>query len=169
MKEKSLRSVDDLVAAGLLPADGAAELRAVADRFAVEVSPAMVAIIRTAGPDSPVGQQFIPVPGIVHRYPDRVLFKLVSVCPVYCRFCFRREMVGPQGDGAMSDEDISAAIAYIETRPEIREVILTGGDPLMLSARRIEALMARLNGLVGSSMAPSQWISGSASAPARSR
>jgi len=60
MKEKSLRSVDDLVAAGQLPADGAAELRAVADRFAVEVSPAMVAIIRTAGPDSPVGQQFIP-------------------------------------------------------------------------------------------------------------
>ena len=169
-KDKSLRSLEDLVAAGLVPAEAEAELRAVAERFAVGVSPAMAAIIRAGGDDGPVRRQFIPdrrelnvdplerhdpigdeahspLFGLVHRYPDRVLFKLVSVCPVYCRFCFRREMVGPDGDGAMSDEDIAAAVAYVAARPAIREVIMTGGDPLMLSARRIRALMERLNAI----------------------
>ena len=79
-----------------------------------------------------------PVEGIVHRYPDRVLLKAVHVCPVYCRFCFRREMVGPQGLGTLSPEAMDAAFAYIAGRPEIWEVILTGGDPLVLSPRRLE-------------------------------
>jgi lysine 2,3-aminomutase len=169
-KDKSLRSLDDLAAAGLLPAEALADLRPVADTFAVGVSPHMAALIRSGGADGPVGRQFIPdarelivdpverhdpigddahspLFGLVHRYPDRVLFKLVSVCPVYCRFCFRREMVGPSGDGAMSDDDIAAAVAYVRARPQIREVILTGGDPLMLSARRIRAVMAQLSAI----------------------
>jgi lysine 2,3-aminomutase len=159
-----------MVAAGLLPAEGLAELSPVADRFAVGVSPQMAAIILAGAEDGPVRRQFIPdrreltvdpierhdpigddahspLFGLVHRYPDRVLFKLVSVCPVYCRFCFRREMVGPDGDGAMSEDDITAAVAYVRARPEIREVILTGGDPLMLSARRIRMLMQYLNAI----------------------
>ncbi|MEO7224283.1 MAG: lysine-2,3-aminomutase-like protein [Devosia sp.] len=170
IKEKSLRSPEDLVAAGLLPAEALAGLRPVADRFLVGVSPEMAAVIRAGNPDGPVRRQFVPDPrevtvdpierhdpigdgahsplfGLVQRYPDRVLFKLVSVCPVYCRFCFRREMVGPDGDGAMSDDDIAAAVAYVRARPEIREVILTGGDPLMLSARRIGMVMERLNSI----------------------
>ena len=85
-----------------------------------------------------------PVAGIVHRYPDRVLFKLVHVCAVYCRFCFRREMVGPGKDTALSDEAYAAALDYIRTHREIWEVILTGGDPLMLSARRLRAIMRDL-------------------------
>jgi lysine 2,3-aminomutase len=72
----------------------------------------------------------------VHRYPDRVLLKLVSVCAVYCRFCFRRESVGPGGQ-TLDAEAFSAALAYIRARPAIWEVVLTGGDPLALSPRRV--------------------------------
>src|SRR5690349_14331507 len=169
-KDKTLRSLEDLVAAGLLSPAEQADLQPVAERFAVGVSPQMAAIVRANGVDSPVGRQFIPDArelhvdplerhdpigddahspsfGLVHRYPDRVLFKLVSVCPVYCRFCFRREMVGPDGDGAMSDADVAAALAYVRARPQIREVILTGGDPFMLSARRVRRLMEQLNAI----------------------
>jgi lysine 2,3-aminomutase len=84
------------------------------------------------------------VDGIVHRYPDRVLLKAVHVCPVYCRFCFRREMVGPQGLGTLTPTELDAAMAYIAAHEEIWEVILTGGDPLVLSPRRLGAIMARL-------------------------
>ena len=85
-----------------------------------------------------------PVPGIVHRYPDRVLFKLVHVCAVYCRFCFRREMVGPGKATALSDAAYACALDYIRAHQEIWEVILTGGDPLMLSPRRLAEIMADL-------------------------
>jgi len=84
------------------------------------------------------------VEGIVHRYPDRVLLKAVHVCPVYCRFCFRREMVGPAGLGTLTAAELDAAIGYIAAHPQVWEVILTGGDPLVLSPRRLEAIMARL-------------------------
>ena len=83
------------------------------------------------------------VEGIVHRYPDRVLLKLVNVCAVYCRFCFRREMVGP-GKQMLSPDKIDAALAYVRSRPEIWEVILTGGDPLVLSARRLSEIVRRI-------------------------
>ncbi len=76
-----------------------------------------------------------PVAGIVHRYRDRVLFKLTCL-PVYCRFCFRREMVGPPAN-ALSPDALDAALDYIAAHPEIREVILTGGDPFILSSRRM--------------------------------
>src|SRR3569833_2040402 len=168
MRTQTLRSLDDHVGAGLFWLAAAAELIPVAGRFAIGVSPEMATVMSAAPEGGPVHRQFIPdlrelliedierhdpigddahSPsfGLVHRYPDRVLFKLVSVCPVYCRFCFRREMVGPAGDGAMSEDDIAAAVAYVTARPQIREVILTGGDPFMLSARRVGALMERLN------------------------
>ena len=124
----------------------------------------MAALIDPTIPHDPIARQFVPdvaelattpeeradpigdlahspVEGIVHRYPDRVLLKAVHVCPVYCRFCFRREMVGPQGLGTLSPEAMDAAFAYIAGRPEIWEVILTGGDPLVLSPRRLEEIM----------------------------
>src|SRR5690606_13810817 len=82
-----------------------------------------------------------PVEGIVHRYPDRVLLKAVHVCPVYCRFCFRREMVGPQGLGTLTASELDAALGYIADHTEIWEVILTGGDPLVLSPRRLREIM----------------------------
>ena len=87
-----------------------------------------------------------PVKGVVHRYPDRVLLKPHHACAVYCRFCFRRDMVGRKGE-ALNSEELEQAIAYISSHPEIWEVILTGGDPLALSARRLGQLFDALNGI----------------------
>ncbi len=84
----------------------------------------------------------------MHRYPDRVLLKLVNVCAVYCRFCFRREMIGPGKPNALSEKALAAALAYIAAHRETWEVILSGGDPLVLSPRRLSAVMKRL-GTIG--------------------
>ncbi|MDX3928597.1 MAG: lysine-2,3-aminomutase-like protein [Shinella sp.] len=164
---RTLRTVAELEAAGLLAPESLPAAAKVASRYAVAVSPAIAALIDPADPADPIARQFIPDPaelvtlpeeradpigdlahspleGIVHRYPDRVLLKAVHVCPVYCRFCFRREMVGPEGLGTLSPEALDAAIAYIAARPDIWEVILTGGDPLVLSPRRLREITARL-------------------------
>jgi lysine 2,3-aminomutase len=85
-----------------------------------------------------------PVEGVVHRYPDRVLLKVTHTCAVYCRFCFRREMVGPGKPAALSREALGQAFGYIAEHPEIWEVILTGGDPLVLSPRRLREVMRAL-------------------------
>ena len=165
---KTIKSVADLRAYGLVADD--TELDAVAAKYAVAITPAVAALIDPSDPDDPMARQFVPtgaelvttpeerddpigdlshspVEGIVHRYPDRVLLKAVHVCPVYCRFCFRREMVGPQGLGTLSGPELDAAIGYITAHSEIWEVILTGGDPLVLSARRLRELMERLAGI----------------------
>ncbi|OWV90158.1 lysine 2,3-aminomutase [Rhizobium sp. N122] len=164
---KPLKSVDDLVMAGLVaPADRLA-LEAVAVRYAIALTPAMTRLIDRSDPNDPIARQFVPdaaeltvareeradpigdhahspVEGIVHRYPDRVLLKAVHVCPVYCRFCFRREMVGPQGLGTLDAAAMQAAFDYIRGHQEIWEVILTGGDPLVLSPRRLRDIMEAL-------------------------
>ncbi len=160
---KTLRSISDLADAGFVAPDTAPDLESVAARYAVAITPEMAALIDPDDPDDPIARQFVPdareletrpeeradpigdhafspVKGLVHRHPDRVLLKPLHVCPVYCRFCFRREMVGPAGDGSLSEVEFEAAFDYIRAHPEIREVILTGGDPLMLSARRVTAL-----------------------------
>ncbi|NJL50905.1 MAG: lysine-2,3-aminomutase-like protein, partial [Blastochloris sp.] len=93
----------------------------------------------------PIGDNaYSPVAGIVHRHMDRVLLKLVNACPVYCRFCFRRACVGP-GSGALTPEELEVALAYIGAHPEIWEVVFTGGDPFMVSARRAAELVGRLS------------------------
>src|SRR6201985_4029948 len=163
----TLREPADRVAQGLATAAELPDLEKVAARYAVAVTADIADLIDKADPDDPIARQFIPsareletesgenadpigdhthspVAGIVHRYPDRVLFKLVHVCAVYCRFCFRREMVGPGKDTALSDAAYTRALAYIREHGEIWEVILTGGDPLMLSPRRLGAIMAGL-------------------------
>lgn len=165
MRGLSVKSVADLKAARLVAPDVA--LDEVAESYAIGITPAVLDLIDPDDPDDPIARQFVPRPdeltntpeeradpigdlahspveGIVHRYPDRVLLKAVHVCPVYCRFCFRREMVGPQGLGTLSTPALDAAIDYIADRPEIWEVILTGGDPLVLSPRRLRDLMERL-------------------------
>ncbi len=92
----------------------------------------------------PIGDEaHSPVEGVVHRYPDRALLKIVHACPVYCRFCFRREMVGPGGE-ALTGAKLDAALAYLAANSAIREVILTGGDPFVLTARRAGELTRRL-------------------------
>jgi lysine 2,3-aminomutase len=165
---RKLTSVDDLVAAGLLPASGAAALKPVTARYATAVTPAIAALIDANDPNDPIARQFVPdarelethpaerddpigdrikspAPGIVHRYPDRVLLKIASVCPVYCRFCFRREMVGPENGESLSAHDLTAALDYIRATPAIWEVILTGGDPFVLSPRRVRDVTEALS------------------------
>lgn len=84
-----------------------------------------------------------PVPGLVHRYPDRVLFLVTGTCAVYCRFCTRSRMVG-DGGGARSLDHLERAFRYIEEHPEISDVIVSGGDPLVMSTSRIVSLLERL-------------------------
>jgi lysine 2,3-aminomutase len=169
-KRRTLRSPQDLAAAGLIGADDADALTPIAALYAVAVTPAMADLIDTDDPNDPIARQFIPstaegetgpderadpigderhspVKGIVHRYCDRVLLKLTHVCPVYCRFCFRREMVGPGEDQMLSGAELDAALGYIAEHSEIWEVILTGGDPFMLSPRRIADVTARLSAI----------------------
>ena len=139
----------------------------VARKYAVAVSPHLLSLVDTADPNDPIARQFLPsleelntlpeeladpigdgahtpVPGIVHRHPDRVLFKVVASCPVYCRFCFRREMIGPGKDNALSKDAFDDALSYIADHSEIWEVILTGGDPFILSPRRVAEVTGRL-------------------------
>jgi lysine 2,3-aminomutase len=156
------------------PSAAAQDMEQVARRYAVAVSPTLLSLIDPADPRDPIARQFLPslaeletlpqeradpigdaahspVPGIVHRHAGRVLFKIVSACPVYCRFCFRRETVGPASikgkDNTLSPADFEGALAYIATHPDIREVILTGGDPFILSPRRIAEVSARLGAI----------------------
>ena len=163
-RNRTLRTTGELIAAGLVPEPARAALEAVAARYAVAIPPAMRGLIEAA--DDPVGRQFVPdaseietlaheladpigddahspVKGIVHRYPDRALLKPLLTCPVYCRFCFRRAHVGPEG-GLLDEAELAAAIGWIGAHPAIREVILTGGDPLMLSPRRLGEILRAL-------------------------
>lgn len=162
----TIRRIDGLVQAGLVPPDHAAELAAVTERFALAVTPQVAALIDPDDPDDPIARQFVPqvaelrvldqerddpigdhahapVPGVVHRYPDRALLKPLHSCPVYCRFCFRREQVGPGGD-ALRTESLDRAFRYLAGADGLREVILSGGDPLMLSPERLGGLVRRI-------------------------
>jgi len=164
-KRKTLRRADDLVAAGLIPQERCAGIEAVAARYALALTADVAELVDSADASDPIARQFIPnaaelashpeemsdpigdevhspVTGIVHRYPDRVLLKPVHICAAYCRFCFRREVVGRER--SLSRAELDAAIGYIRAHREIWEVILTGGDPLVLSPRRLEQLVAAL-------------------------
>src|SRR5262249_11172889 len=87
-----------------------------------------------------------PAPRITHRYPDRVLLYPSYQCAVYCRHCFRKESLSDASD-QFSDELLQPAFRYIEDHPEVCEVIVTGGDPLMLSNTRLEYLRKRLEAI----------------------
>jgi lysine 2,3-aminomutase len=166
MRRKTLKSACELVEFGFANAEKQAEYANLASRYAIAITPAVADLIDRENPADPIARQFIPdlaeltlapreradpigdgahspVAGLVHRYPDRVLLKLVNVCAVYCRFCFRREMVGP-GKAMLTATQLDAALAYIRAHREIWEVILTGGDPLVLAPRRLGAVMQRI-------------------------
>ena len=163
----SIRGTDGLIAAGLATEEDRAALQAVSQRYATLIPPAFLDLIEHADdpiarqvvPDAreltaaahetadPIGDEaFSPVPGIVHRYPDRALLKPLLICPLYCRFCFRREHVGP-GGGLLDEAALARALDWLRGHPAIGEVILTGGDPLMLSPRRLRAIIAALDGM----------------------
>jgi lysine 2,3-aminomutase len=163
----TLRTPAQFCDRGLAAADRLAELRAVAARYALALPQALEKLIDREDPHDPISRQFVPdaaelthhpeeladpigdevnspVEGIVHRYPDRVLFKLTHVCAVYCRFCFRREKVGSANAKSISAAAMARALDYIRSDPQIWEVILTGGDPLVLSSRRLRLIMGYL-------------------------
>jgi lysine 2,3-aminomutase len=163
---KTLRRLSELEQAGLASAQKRKALEQVAAQYAIAITPAIAELIDRGDPHDPIARQFVPDPaelevrpedradpigddahspiaGIVHRYPDRVLLKLTHVCAVYCRFCFRREMIGPDA-APLTAKQLDAALAYIAGHPQIWEVVLTGGDPLVLSARRIKQAVSRL-------------------------
>jgi lysine 2,3-aminomutase len=164
-----LTTPQSLIEAGLAAPERLEELEAVARRYVIGLTPPLAALVEPGDPADPIARQFTPdarelirdpaesddpigddamspIHGLVHRYPDRVLIKLVAACAVYCRFCFRRERVGP-GVGALSATDFAAALEYLSVRPGVWEVILTGGDPLILSPRRIAETTRALAGI----------------------
>jgi lysine 2,3-aminomutase len=161
---RTLRSGEDFAAAGLAEAD---VVDSVGEAYAVAMTPVLADLVDRADPNDPIARQFVPdlreldtaalerpdpigdaayspVKGIVHRYPDRLLLTPLLHCPVYCRFCFRRERVGGP-EKALDEAELRAALDYIRAHPEVWEVVITGGDPLMLSPPRLAAMMQALD------------------------
>ena len=164
---RALSTLRQIAQAKLIDAEDVDALGPVAARYAVAITPALADLIDPKDPADPIARQFVPsleelkttaeetsdpigddrhspVRGIVHRYTDRVLLKLTHICPVYCRFCFRREMVGSSNGPGLTQQDLDTALNYIKDHSEIWEVILTGGDPLVLSPRKLQEITQHL-------------------------
>jgi lysine 2,3-aminomutase len=164
LPRKTLRDAEGLLDAGLIAPEALPALTVLQSRYAIAITPETHS--RITAPDDPVGRQYIPHPdemltlpheladptadapftpikGVVHRYPDRALLKPLLACPVYCRFCFRREHVGPDG-GLLTEAELEGALDWFAAHPAVGEVIITGGDPLMLSPRRLSHILQRL-------------------------
>ena len=168
-KGRAISSVAGLAERGLVKAGDLKKLTKIEQNFSTRLTSEVLAQIKAADLTDPIFQQYVPqvaeleiqkdeladptgdgahgkVKGIIHRYEDRLLLTPTHTCQVYCRFCFRREKVG-QGTGALSKAELDAAIAYIVAHPEIHEVILSGGDPLVLSDRRLGEIMKQLSSI----------------------
>ncbi len=168
LRKKSIASLEALAARfgpEHLGGGDIARLRQAAENFEFRISPAMVDLIQSPG--DPIWKQYVPtvqelevhdglvdsleedanspVPNITHRYPDRALFLVSPVCASYCRFCTRRRKVGDPEKIPMSQ--LESAFRYLEEHQEIRDVIMSGGDPLLLSDRRIDDICKRLRAI----------------------
>ena len=136
------------------------------DIFRMAITPYYLTLIDPADPYDPIRAQAVPsgreamqhsadladplneeedspVPGLTHRYPDRVLFLLTDMCSMYCRHCTRRRMAGAK-DGALPLSVVDQGIEYIRSKPMIRDVLLSGGDALLMSNERLEEILAKL-------------------------
>jgi len=166
LRKQSIASLEALVARfGAEHFPDLDRLRQAAENFEFRISPAMVDLIKSPG--DPIWRQYVPdlqelevhdglvdslaedanspVPNITHRYPDRALFLVSPVCAAYCRFCTRRRKVGDPEKIPMAE--LESAFRYLEEHVEIRDVIMSGGDPLLLSDRRIDELCKRLRAI----------------------
>lgn len=164
----TIRHVQQLHEQGLISAEAIQALTPVVENFSLSITPEVVQLMDNNDANDPIAQQFVPstaelqltaaeradpigddthttVKGIIHRYPDRCLLTPVYVCPVYCRFCYRREKVGSQA--GMTPSELDAAYTYIENHPAIWEVILTGGDPLYMKPASMAKIIQRLNAI----------------------
>src|SRR5512136_2746663 len=134
--------------------------------FRVDITPYFISLINPDDPDDPIRKQVVPtaaemvpftsmmedslaedrhspVPGLVHRYPDRVLMLVTTQCASYCRFCTRSRLVGDP-HAQFTTADYEQQLAYIEATPQVRDVLLSGGDPLILAQPVLERLLSRL-------------------------
>jgi lysine 2,3-aminomutase len=166
LKSKRLKTAKDLESAPVIRTEDLAAIEAVSKQYAVALTPHVLESMHGSVAIDPVAKQYIPqtgelkttpdeladpigdyahtpIKGLVHRYPDRLLLKLANVCAVYCRYCFRREMVGPGAD-VLNTQEKQNAYDYIRNNKDIWEVILTGGDPLVLSARQLSEALDEL-------------------------
>ncbi|MBL9050491.1 MAG: lysine-2,3-aminomutase-like protein [Tabrizicola sp.] len=159
-KSPVITGVDTLLRAGLAAAGDRSALEQVEASFRIRISPEVMALdspgiraqfvpdrreldVRPEELADPIGDDaHRPVAGLTHRYPDRAILHATQTCEVYCRFCFRREGVGQSG--ALSEAEFDSVIRYLQAIPEVREVIFTGGDPLVLSPRRLGDMLDRL-------------------------
>lgn len=153
-----------------LTADERRTVLELGDRLPVGITPHYATTIDPDDPSDgvrktmiPVGDEFLlsegeladplnedgdmPVPGLVHRYPDRVLFLVTSFCATYCRYCTRSRLVGKTGEYHFNYKQFQRAIDYIAATPEIRDVLISGGDPLTMADDRIEWLLSRLRAI----------------------
>lgn len=165
LKEK-VRNISELEKYNLLDAEQREEIEKVLEKFSMAITPHILETINQSDNDGAVAAQFVPsvlelnehpaesedpigdavhspLPGIIHRYKDRLLLNVIQTCAVYCRFCFRRENVGP-GNGGLTPGQLDSALEYISEDENIWEVILSGGDPLTLAPRRLADIMRRL-------------------------
>lgn len=166
-----ISSADGLLEAGLIPAEAYEDVQKLSGALAIGLSPHITALLRDNPDNKALHRQYVPdakelilsplesgdpigdkahtpVKGIVHRYPDRVLLKVASACAVYCRYCFRREMIGPKAAAeAMSAGEREAALDYIRSTPDIWEVILTGGDPFILNERHMRSWLEDISAI----------------------
>jgi len=113
------------------------------------VVPVMGEYVHTRGEaDDPLGEDgHSPTPGLVHRYPDRVLLLVTGFCSVYCRYCTRARLVGATGERSIKKHDLEKAIEYIAATPVVRDVLISGGDPLSLDEERLEWILGRLRAI----------------------
>lgn len=158
--KNSITTSDELAAAFSVNRD---EIASVARQYPMRINPYYLGLIKEFGaplfaqavPDAaeldaetgmidPLGEEDLsPVAGLVHKYPDRALFLIHNECAVYCRFCTRKRLVG-RTDMVISEKTIKAGLDYLKQTPQIREVLLSGGDPLLLSDRRLESIVSRV-------------------------
>lgn len=168
---KTIRKTEELIDANLIPESSKATIEKVVEQFSVSITPQISEVLNhgSCSDKEAMRQQFVPnelelitkseelsdpigddrfttVKGVVHRYPDRCLLMPLTTCPVYCRFCFRREKVG-NNSKSLSKHELEAAFTYIADHKEIWEVILTGGDPFMLKPHRLAEILLALQNI----------------------
>jgi lysine 2,3-aminomutase len=165
----SIRTPQALATCVALTADEQAGLQETAEMFRLGISPYYLSLIDKDHPFCPVRMQAIPtraearirpgeledplgedphrpVESIVHKYPDRVLFLALDSCSVYCRHCTRRRIT-KGGEAALNKRELQKGIEYVRTHPEVRDVLLSGGDPFLLSDERLEELLTPLRAI----------------------
>ena len=161
-----IETLEDLKKYATLTPSEEEGVRKALEKFRMAITPYYLSLIDWDNPYDPIRRQAIPaieethtakadlldplhededspVPGLTHRYPDRVLFLITDMCSMYCRHCTRRRFAG-QNDCSTPEDNINKGIEYIANHPEIRDVVLSGGDALLMSDEKLESIIKRL-------------------------